>query len=103
MKVILDTPENNTSTLAAFDAFGVVVLTAAGREFNDDGHLISIGGNSVTKTFDIVHKYSLQLSYITHPEAFRGRWDDQYVDGLIGLIPDTATIDFDFTPTAEAI
>ena len=103
MKVLLDITENNHSTIATFDAFGVAALTAAGREFDNQGHLISIGGNSVTKTYDVVHEDSVQGSYITHPEAFRGRWSDEYIDGLIALIPDTATIDFEFTPTVEAL
>ena len=102
MRVIKDTTENLQLIIAAFDAFGVIALTDAGRSFNDDGHLISIGGSSVTKTYDVVHE-DIQCSYITHPEAFRGRWSDEYIDGLIGLIPDTATTDFNFTPTVEEI
>lgn len=103
MIVIKDTKENLELIIAAFDAFGVVVLTNAGREFDKFGHLISIGGDSVTKTYDVVHEDSKQGSYITHPEAFRGRWDNNYIDGLISLIPDTAIINLEFisTPTEK--
>lgn len=98
-KVILDARENNKNTLVVFDAFGVIALTSIGREFTEQGHLINLGGQgSVTKTFDVIHE-DIQGDYITHPEAFRGRWSDEYIDGLIGLIPETATVDFEFVRT----
>ena len=101
--MIFDTPENNKETIAIFDAFGVAALTNAGREFNTDGHLISMGGKSVTKTYDAIHDDLVHGCYITHPEAFRGRWSDEYIDVLIALIPDTATTDFEFIPTRGEI
>lgn len=102
MIVILDTPENLQSILADFDAFGVVALTNAGREFDESGHLMSTGGNAVTKTYDVLHA-DIQGIYITHPEAFRGRWSDEYIDGLIALIPGTATTDLEFIRTVTEI
>ena len=99
IKVILDTPENLQNLLIAFNAFGVVALSSIGREFTEEGHLLNIGGKgSVTKTYDVLHA-DIQGVYITHPEAFRGRWSDEYIDGLIALIPDTAIQDLEFIPT----
>jgi len=99
MKVILDTEENLQSIITAFDSFAMNALAAMGREFTAEGYLKSIGGNSVTKTYDIVSEDSEHGFYITHPESFRGRWRDEYIDGLISLIPDSAIIDFEFTRT----
>jgi len=88
MIVIQDTTVNLTSTIAAFDFFGAAALAGAGRE-------------SGTETFDVVHTDSIHGDYIAHPEAFRGRWPDECIDGLIDLIPGTATVDFNFTKTIE--
>jgi len=46
---------------------------------------------------------SIQGFYITHPESFRGRWNDECIDELIDLIPETATQDLEFIPTAKEI
>lgn len=101
MKIIQDTKESLQASLITFDAFGVAALTSMGREFNDDGHLISNGSDLVTETYDVIHEDIEQGFYITHPEAFRGRWEDAYVDGLIDLIPETATSNLEFTRTID--
>lgn len=101
MKVTLDTPEHLNTLLAAYDALCTEILTGMGREFTEEGFLKSLRGDSVTKTYDVIHEDSVQGFYITHPEAFRGRWNDECIDELIDLIPETATQDLEFTRTVE--
>ena len=102
VKVLLDTKENLEATIESFNDFGVAALTNIGREFNSDNHLINIGGNgSVTKTYDIVNEDSEAGFYITHPEYFRGRWSDEYVDGLINLILPSSIVDTEFNRTID--
>lgn len=100
MKVILDTKANLNALISAYNALCTEIMTGMGREFTEEGYLKSMRGNSVTKTYDVIHEDSIQGKYITHPEAFRGRWNDECIEELISLIPASAVQDLEFTKTA---
>lgn len=100
MKVIQGTQEELQSLLDAFDEYGRIVFIQMGRELTEEGWLISRSGNSVTKTYGLVQEDSVQGLYITHPDTFRGRWDDPpYIEGLLALIPETLTVNLEFVRT----
>lgn len=103
MKVTLDTKANLNALISASNALCTEIMTGMGREFTEKGYLKSMRGNSVTKTYDVIHEDSIQGFYITHPEAFRGRWNDECIDELIGLIPASAVQNLKFTRTITEI